>query len=384
MATSSSPGANSGASAIQVVAKTTGTFYGVSMTAGDLYTIADVGLSGSPATAINMGDVAAVANGMSVDPSGNIVVGNGDGVYFVNEQSSGSLSLYGLTIQHQSAAVVAGTSQGGTDCSAGAENAAANSLFFQSAAPFIDSSDNVYFSDNEIGGVNGGGCAWVLPAQSGSLDGMSVTAGNVYKLAGNGGTSSTPDGTAGVNANVSGTSEMTLDPAGNVVLAVQSGPSFGTSPAIQLLAESTCASTCAYGLASTTAGDIYTVAGGPSNVLATLSGPTSVLSEGNGTLLFTDGATSSANLDQLTGGPTRRSADGHRHQPDDGVVSGRHERDHHRHRPHRGHGGPLRRQRRDRRGRQQRHVRHGHLTGRHRDGRRHGHDTERHLGDLGR
>ena len=37
---------SSGDSAIQVVAKTTGTFYGVSMTAGDLYTIAAVGLSG--------------------------------------------------------------------------------------------------------------------------------------------------------------------------------------------------------------------------------------------------------------------------------------------------------------------------------------------------
>ena len=64
---------------------------------------------------------------------------------------------------------------------------------------------------------------------------MSVTAGNVYKLAGNGGTTATPDGTAGVNANVSGTSEMTLDKAGNVVLAVQSGPSFGTSPASKCL-----------------------------------------------------------------------------------------------------------------------------------------------------
>ena len=298
-------GENAGASAIQVVAKTTGTFYGVSMTAGNLYTIAYVGVSGAPSTAINMGDVAATADGMSVDSSGNIVVGDNDGVQFVNEQSSGSLSLYGLTIQHQSAAVVAGSAQGGTHCSMGAASAPANSLFFQSAAPFVDSSDNVYFSDNEIGGVNGGGCAWVLPATSGSLDGMSVTAGNVYKLAGNGGTSATPDGTAGINANVSGTSEMTLDPGNNVVLAVQSGPSFGTSPALKVLAQSTCASSCAYGLASTTAGDIYTIAGGPSNVLATLSGPTSVLSDGTGNLFFTDGATSSANLDaSCTGGPT--------------------------------------------------------------------------------
>ena len=201
--------------------------------------------------------------------------------------------------------MIAGNAQGGTDCSAGAAHAAANSLYFQSAAPFVDSSDNVYLNDNEIGGVNGGGCDWVLPAQTGTFDGQSVTAGNVYKLAGNGGTTATPDGTAGINANVSGTSQMALDLAGNVVLGIESGTSFGTSPAIQILAQSTCASACAYGLASTTAGDIYTVAGGPSNTLATLSGPTSVLSDGTGNLYFTDGATSSANLDELSGGPTQ-------------------------------------------------------------------------------
>jgi hypothetical protein len=287
-----------GASAIQVVAKTSGTFYGVSMTAGDLYTIADVGLSGSPSSAINMGNVAAPGNGLSVDGSGNIVVGDGDGVDFVNEQSTGSLSLYGLTIPHQSSAVVAGTAQGGSDCAAGAAHAPAKTLFFQSAAPFFDGSDNVYFSDND-GGANGGGCVWVLPAHSGNLDGMSVTAGNVYKLAGNGGSTPTSDGTAGVQANVAGTSQVTIDSAGNVVLAVQSGPSFGTSPAIQVLAETT---GTFYGT-SMTAGDVYTVAGGASNLLATLSGPTSVLNAGSGNLLFTDGASSSANLDELSGAP---------------------------------------------------------------------------------
>ena len=182
-------GENGTNSAIQVVAKTTGTFYGVAMTAGDLYTVADVGLSGAPTSAINMGDVAAPANGMSVDPTGNIVVGDGNGVDFVNEQASGSLTLYGQSIPAQSAAVIAGNSQGGTDCAAGATNDPASSQYFQSPEPFIDSSDNVYFSDNESRSRRG--CDWVLPAQSGTLDGMSVTAGNVYKLAGNGGTTAT-------------------------------------------------------------------------------------------------------------------------------------------------------------------------------------------------
>ena len=328
-----------------------------------------------------MGDVAAVANGMSVDPAGNIVVGDGDGPYFVNEQASGSLSLYGLTIQHQSAAVVAGSAQGGTDCSMGAANTPANSLFFQSAEPFIDGSDNMYFSDNEIGGVNGGGSAWVLPATSGSLDGMSVTAGNVYKLAGNGGTSAPPDACGRQRRR-----RHRRDDARQGRQRRPGRPERPTSapPALQVLAQSTCTSSCAYGLASTTAGDIYTIAGGPANVLATLSGPTSVLSDGTGNLFFTDGATSSANLDELTGGPTLAAPTVSFHQPDVWTRRRWHERDHHRHRAHRRHGGQVRRQRGKRRGRQQRHVGDGDLTGGHRDGRRHGHDTGWRLGDLGR
>ncbi len=218
---------------------------------------------------------------------------------FINEQAVGGpddpLTLYGLSIPAQSAAVIAGTAQGGTDCGTGATSDPASSQYFQNAAPFVDSSDNVYFSDNEAG--PGSGCDWVLPAQPGTLDGMSVTAGNVYKLAGNGGTTATTDGTAGVDANVAGTSQMTLDGAGNVVLAV-SGAATGTSPALQVLAEST---GTYYGVAMT-AGDIYTSP--VSSTLATLSGPTSVLYIGSGNLLFTDGSASSANLDEITGAPT--------------------------------------------------------------------------------
>ena len=128
-----------------------------------------------------MGDVTAPAYGMSVDPTGNIVVGDADGLEFVNEQATGSLTLYGQSIPAQSSAVIAGTAQGGTDCTVGATSDPALSQYFHNPAPFIDSSDNVYFSDNEPGPASG--CDWVLPAQSGTLDGMSVTAGNVYKLA---------------------------------------------------------------------------------------------------------------------------------------------------------------------------------------------------------
>ena len=99
---------------------------------------------------------------------------------------------------------------------------------------------------------------------------------------------------------MAGTSQVTLDGADNVVLAVSGAAGTGNSPEVQVVAEST----GTYYNVAMTAGDIYTVAGGSGNLLATLSGPTSVLYSGSGNLLFTDGSASSANLDQLSGGPT--------------------------------------------------------------------------------
>ena len=292
-------------SAVQVVSKSGVAMYGIATpTAGNLYTIGVVALSGAPAVAINMGSVTAEADGMSVDRSGNLVVGNGPGATFVNETGV-TQNLYNKTIPTHSAAVIAGSAFGTSHCTGtGAASAPANQLFASKAAPFVDASDNVYFADN--GGGTGRGCAWVLPAQSGSLYGMSVTAGNVYKLAGSGGTASTSDGIPAVNANVAGTSGVTIDPAGNVILAVESGSGFGSTISLQMIAAATCVSSCAYGVSTTTAGDIYTIATGVTSPSAVaFTGPTSVLSDGTGNLYLTDGPTSgsSQNLDELTGGP---------------------------------------------------------------------------------
>ena len=47
--------------------------------------------------------------------------------------------------------MIAGTAEGGTDCAVGATSDPALSHYFDSPAPFVDSADNVYFSDNESG-----------------------------------------------------------------------------------------------------------------------------------------------------------------------------------------------------------------------------------------
>ena len=149
------------------MAKTTGTFYGVAMTAGDLYTVADVGVSGAPASAINMGDVAAPANGMSVDSTGNIVVGDGDGPESVNEQASGSLTLYDQSIPAQSAAVIAGNARAAPTALRVQPMTRRRRSTSRAPRPFIDSSDNVYFSTTDPDRESG--CDWVLPALSGTL-----------------------------------------------------------------------------------------------------------------------------------------------------------------------------------------------------------------------
>ena len=60
---------------IRVIAATSGTFYGIAMTAGDIYTVAGTGTpgysgDGGPATAANVGFPSAVA----VDQWGNLVI----------------------------------------------------------------------------------------------------------------------------------------------------------------------------------------------------------------------------------------------------------------------------------------------------------------------
>ena len=215
--------------------------------------------------------------------------------------------------------------------------------------------------------------------RSGTLDGMSVTAGDVYKLAGNGGTTATPDGTAGVNANVAGTSEMTLDAAGNVVLAVQSGSSFGDQPRRP-------GSGGGHGVVLRDLHDRRGPLYGRRWSLEQLGHaerPDLCSQRGSGNLLFTDGAAASANLDSCRVVPRLAVPTVTTVAPTSGPAGWWHQCDDHRHRLHRRHGGRLRHDAATGRHRGQRHLDHGHIAGGHRDGRRHRDHPGRHLGHLG-
>src|SRR5581483_8284939 len=116
----------------------------------------------------------------------------------------------------------------------------------------------------------------------------STTAGKIYTVAGTfGSLGSSSGGVPAGSALIGAPTGMLIDPAGNLLFSDQN------ENRIQMVAAATCASSCAYGLSATTAGDLYNVAGGGSDqsedVLATsslLATPTRIGLDAAGDLLI--------------------------------------------------------------------------------------------------
>ena len=81
-------------------------------------------------------------------------------------------------------------------------------------------------------------------------------AGDIYTVAGDGASGSSGDGGPATAATLSAPSGVAFDPAGNLLITDT------YDNLVRMVAASNCSSSCPHGLASTTAGDIYTVAGG--------------------------------------------------------------------------------------------------------------------------
>ncbi len=287
------------------------------LVAGGLYTIAGtgtwVGVTTTPAISFTF---QVYGFGMSVDSHGNIVDGGNGIVVFLNEQST-TVTRYGKKLAAHKAAVIAGTTLGTATCGGGAVSApgtGGSSVNFQWPHPFVDASGNVYLNDDRASA--GTGCTWVLPAGSGSLDGMTVVAGHMYALAGAATTTAVSNGAVANKTSFPNTVAAVTDAAGNVVVGL-SGP----IPAVRVIAEST----GTYYDQSMTKGHVYTISGGPDATRTTTPGNatgfklpgatrpttppvfglTSLVPGAPGDLLLTDGtAATTSSLYELTGGPT--------------------------------------------------------------------------------
>ena len=131
-------------SVVRVVAATSGTFYGVAMQAGDIYTVAgtgDFGLSGDggPATSANLESPRSTA----VDRSGNLLIADYDTnqVRLVPDHSG---TFYGRAMEAGHIYTLAGTGQGGF---LGDGGPATSAQLLSPAAVAVDPAGDVLIAD---------------------------------------------------------------------------------------------------------------------------------------------------------------------------------------------------------------------------------------------
>ena len=263
---------------VRVVAENSGTFYGVAMTAGDIYTVAGNGTGdysgdGGPATSAELFDPAGVA----VDGSGNLVIADALN-WRVRVVADSTGTFYGIAMTAGDIYTVAGNGTGGQSGDGGPATSAELN-YPQGVA--VDSSGNLVIADADNNRVR------VVADSTGTFYGVAMTAGDIYTVAGIGTGGSSGDGGPATSAELNYPSGVAVDGSGNLVIADTD------NNRVLVVAEN---SGTFYGVAMT-AGDIYTVAGngtggysgdgGPATS-AQLAGPAGVAVDGSGNLVIAD------------------------------------------------------------------------------------------------
>ncbi len=166
-------------SRIQEVPATSGVQYGIAMTAGDMYTIAgnsagDHGVTGDggPGFAALLSD----PFGVAVDSAGNVYIAD-SGNNRVQELAATSHSQWGISMTAGDIYTVAG-SAAGTLGDSGDGGPAAKAALYDPADVTVSSSGDVYIADSYNNQVR------EIAAATGSQYGQSMTAGDIYTVAG--------------------------------------------------------------------------------------------------------------------------------------------------------------------------------------------------------
>ena len=277
-----------------MVAGATGTFYGVSMTAGDIYTVAGDGTAGSSgdggfATSAELSDPQDVA----VDAHGNLVIADSTNNR-IQVLAATSGTFYGQLMTADDIYTVAGT--GATTGCTSTPGPATSAVLNAPSAVAVDSHGNLVIA--ETGSTAGPvyySCVRVVAATSGTFYGVSMTAGDIYTVAGDATYGYSGDGGGAASAELNNPGAVTVDSHGNLIIAdsynnrVRVVAVSASNPGYPLAG---CVGTCTW-----TVGDIYTVAGngtayfsgdgGPATS-AELSDPAGVAIEPNGNLVIAD------------------------------------------------------------------------------------------------
>ncbi|HEY2576088.1 MAG TPA: hypothetical protein VGI74_07245 [Streptosporangiaceae bacterium] len=258
---------------IRVVAKSTGTLYGVPVTAGDIYTVAGGGksqASGIPATKAEL----LQPTGIAVDNAGNLLIGD-RGHYLLRAVAASSGTFYGQAMTAGNIYTVAG---GGTSLANGVPATKAEVRPFDVT---VDSSGNLVIADSASNKIR------VIAESGGTFYGQPMAAGDIYSVAGNGATGFSGDGGPATQAKLKNPEGVAVDGAGNIVI----------SDSLNFRVRVVAGSTGTFYGVPMTAGHIYTVAGhgggsssqyGIPATKATLFYPAGIVVDGAGNLVFDD------------------------------------------------------------------------------------------------
>ena len=227
---------------VRFVPVTTTSHFGQSMTAGDVYTVAGNGSAGNSgdggtATSAELGTI----TGVAFDPSGNLLMAD-EQYDTVRAVASSSGTLAGQSASANDIYLVAGSGNNTTTQFVGAATDA------QLNSPSIvrtDASGNVYIADA------GNDAIRFIPVTSGTYFGQSMTAKNIYTIAGDNYPGYSGDGAAATSAQLSNPSGVAIDAHGDVAIADTDNQVVRFIPATSGI----------YFGQSMTASDIYTIAG---------------------------------------------------------------------------------------------------------------------------
>ena len=244
------------------------------MVAGDIYTVV-----GNGGVAPAADGTAATETGMqpfdaTVDSNGNLIVTDSWN-YLVRVLAGSTGTFYGQPMTAGDIYTIAG---GGT---AGDGGPAIDASLNSPAGVAVDGDGNIIIADELNSRIR------VVATSTGVFYGQSMTAGDIYTIAGNGIRAFTGDGGPATDASLYVAAGVTVDAAGNVVIAD------GGNHRVRVVA----AATGTYYGRAMTAGDIYTVAGNGTYVYsgdggpatkAGLTGQLDIATDGHGNIVIPD------------------------------------------------------------------------------------------------
>jgi NHL repeat-containing protein len=256
---------------IRMVAAVSGTYYGQAMTAGNIYTVAGDGKTGTggdggPATSARLNPA-----GVAIDSAGNLLIADGNRVQVV---AAATGTYYGQAMTEGDIYNIAGN---GLSRYNGDGIPATDAALGTVDAVVPDASGNLVIADAGNDRIR------VVATSNGRFYGQQMKAGYIYTVAGGG--NEQGSGIPATSAFLAGPRVVTVDSSGNLLL--------GQNQLIQVVAEHTGSY---YGQAMIT-GDIYTIAGGGTNratsgipaLDAQLYGPAGMTLDASGNIVFSSG-----------------------------------------------------------------------------------------------